>query len=307
MKSEIPSSPQNGSKLAGDSWFSRPAPQSEKLSEARYFIMKCNNQRNLDISMAKGIWATTLANEKKLNRAFKETKLVILVFSVQGSGHFQGYAQMTSPIGKDKSPEFGSSSLSGVFSVEWIKKASIPFQQAHHLVNPWNDHKKVQISRDGQELEPKIGEDLCKLWDADQTNLSGCTPRAANSMSRRGKPSGPSQPEPHPSPGQWQGAQYTTMQQVYATHTPSMPIPVPIPSAHSRHTITAPYPRHQVVAAQPMAVHPAVPFGAHAVALQSQFRPAGPRFPGAIVQPPHIRTMGLPPRTTRGSFNPARK
>ena len=33
-----------------------------------------------------------------------------------------GYAQMTSPIGKDKSPEFGSSSLSGVFSVEWMKK-----------------------------------------------------------------------------------------------------------------------------------------------------------------------------------------
>ena len=93
-------------------------------------------------------------------------------------------------------------------------------------------------------------------------------------MSRRGKPSGPSQPDSHPSPGQWQGAQYTTMQQVYATHTPSMPIPVPIPSAHSRHTITAPYPRHQVVAAQPMAVHPAVPFGAHAVALQSQFRAA---------------------------------
>ena len=84
------------------------------------------------------------------------------MFSVQGSGHFQGdglvevifsisicisiclalmiaftkrlfeitlrvprltgYAQMTSAIGKDKSPEFGSSCLSGVFSVEWIKK-----------------------------------------------------------------------------------------------------------------------------------------------------------------------------------------
>ena len=86
---------------------------------------------------------------------FQETKHVILVFSVQGSGHFQGnnfgdkrllclmvlfykiqhwqffiiycppatgFAQMTSPIGKDKSPEFGSTSLSGVFSVEWIKK-----------------------------------------------------------------------------------------------------------------------------------------------------------------------------------------
>lgn len=29
-------------------------------------------------------------------------------------------------------------------------RANIPFQEAHHLVNPWNDHKKVQISRDGQ-------------------------------------------------------------------------------------------------------------------------------------------------------------
>ena len=141
------------------------------------------------------------------------------------------------------------------------------------------------------------------MWDADQSSLSGRSPRANNGMNRRGKPSGPSQPDHHPSPGQWQGAQYTAIQQVYATHTPSMPIPVPIPSAHSRQAITGPYPRHQVVAAQPMAVHahPAVPFGAHAVALQSQFRPAAaPRFPGAIVQPPHIRTMGLPPRPTRG-------
>lgn len=161
-----------------------------------------------------------------------------------------------------------------------------------------------------QELEPKIGEELCKLWDADQASLSGRTPRAANSMNRRGKPSGPPQPDPHLSIGQWQGAQYAAMQQVYTTHTPSMPIPVPIPSAHSRHTITAPYPRHQVVAAQPMAVHahPAVQFGAHAVALQSQFRPAAaPRFPGPMVQPPHMRTMGLPPRAARGSYNSPRK
>ena len=77
------------------------------------------------------------------------------------------------------------------------------------------------------------------------------------------------------------------MQQVYATQTPSMPIPVPIPSAHSRLTM----------AAQPMAVHPhhALPFGAHAMAVKSQFRPtASPRFPGAVVQAPHIRTMGAP-------------
>ena len=76
-----------------------------------------------------------------------------------------------------------------------------------------------------------------------------------------------------------------------------MPIPVLIPTAHSRLTIAAPCSRPQVMAAQPMAVHPhhALPFGAHAMALKSQFRPtASPRFPGAVVQAPHLRTMGAP-------------
>ena len=36
------------------------------------------------------------------------------------------------------------------FFFSLVLRASIPFQQAHHLVNPWNDHKKVQISRGGQ-------------------------------------------------------------------------------------------------------------------------------------------------------------
>lgn len=33
-----------------------------------------------------------------------------------------GFAHMASAIGKEKSPEFGSSSLGGVFKVDWIKK-----------------------------------------------------------------------------------------------------------------------------------------------------------------------------------------
>ena len=135
--------------------------------------------------------------------------------------------------------------------------------------------------------------------------------RTTNSISRRGKPPGTVQSESHPSPSQWQGTQtsvsYATMQQVYTTHTPSLPIPVPIPPA--RHTIPAQYPRHQVVTAQTMAVHthPSVPFGAHAVALQSHFRPTAPRFSGAIVSTPHMKTMGPPPRGSRGPFNDSRK
>uniref|UniRef100_A0A4W3KB39 RNA helicase n=1 Tax=Callorhinchus milii TaxID=7868 RepID=A0A4W3KB39_CALMI len=116
----------------------------------RFFILKSSNLRNLEISQQKGIWSTTPSNERKLNRAFWESSIVYLVFSVQGSGHFQGFARMISEIGRERSQEWGSAGLGGVFRVEWIRKESLPFQYAHHLLNPWNDNKKVQISRDGQ-------------------------------------------------------------------------------------------------------------------------------------------------------------
>ena len=55
----------------------------------RYFIMKSSNLQNIDISQQKGIWSTTPSNERKLNGAFWESSIVYLIFSVQGSGHFQ--------------------------------------------------------------------------------------------------------------------------------------------------------------------------------------------------------------------------
>ncbi|CAB1318506.1 unnamed protein product [Coregonus sp. 'balchen'] len=112
-----------------------PSPQPGGVT-VRYFIMKSSNLRNIDISQQRGIWSTTPSNELKLNRAFLESSLVFLVFSVQGSGHFQ-----------------------------WTRKEILPFQYAQQLLNPWNDNKKVQISRDGQEVEPQAGGQLLLLWE----------------------------------------------------------------------------------------------------------------------------------------------
>ncbi|XP_041370241.1 3'-5' RNA helicase YTHDC2-like isoform X2 [Gigantopelta aegis] len=142
----------------------------------RYFVMKCNNQKNLDISQQKGVWATTSGNESKLNKAFKDGKNVFLVFSIQGSGHFQGVASMVSAVGKEKTPDFMSPGLGGNFQIKWIKKTPIPFQNTHHLTNPWNENKKVQVSRDGQEIEPNVGESLVKMWDKASNNLKRTPP-----------------------------------------------------------------------------------------------------------------------------------
>ncbi|XP_049908700.1 3'-5' RNA helicase YTHDC2-like [Epinephelus moara] len=139
-------------------------PQWAVLS-VRYFIMKSSNVRNIDISQQKGIWSTTPSNENKLTKAFMENNLIILIFSVQGSGHFQGYARMTSAVSQESCQDWGFIGLGGVFSVEWIHKESLPFHCTQHIFNPWNDNKKVQISRDGQELEPQAGSQLLSLWE----------------------------------------------------------------------------------------------------------------------------------------------
>jgi len=123
--------------------------------------MKCGNQRNIDNSVQTNYWYTSVSSEKKLNSAFAECKHVILIFSVQTSGHFQGYARMMSSV----TPYKSDANNGGVVRIEWIKRANLPFQRCHHLYNPWNENRKVQIARDGQELEPSIGEGLVRLWD----------------------------------------------------------------------------------------------------------------------------------------------
>ncbi|KAJ8304720.1 hypothetical protein KUTeg_018303 [Tegillarca granosa] len=160
VRSSAGSTPSGSPKLASQS-----KPETDSDHPCRYFVIKCNNQKYLDISQSKGIWATNPSNEKKFNKSFQEGKSVHLIFSVQGSGHFQGYAKMTSLSVKEKSPDFNLPGLNCVINVEWIKRANLPFQSTHHLLNPYNENRRVQISRDGQEIEPTVGESLIKQWD----------------------------------------------------------------------------------------------------------------------------------------------
>ncbi|GMH23262.1 hypothetical protein Nepgr_025105 [Nepenthes gracilis] len=72
--------------------------QMKKLS-TRYFIIKSLNHHNIQLSIAKGNWATQVMNEPILEEAFNNSDRIILVFSVNMSGFFQGYTQMMSSVG----------------------------------------------------------------------------------------------------------------------------------------------------------------------------------------------------------------
>ncbi|XP_054714089.1 3'-5' RNA helicase YTHDC2-like [Uloborus diversus] len=142
----------------------KPSCSAQSMnSRFRYFIIKASASRVVEVSMAKNIWAFTPTTERKLIGAVKEGKEVILIFSIQGSGHFQGFAQFTQIISDQRPSEFSVANLGPCYQIKWVKKASIPFQSTRHLQNAWNDNRKVQISRDGQELEPSVGKSLCEL------------------------------------------------------------------------------------------------------------------------------------------------
>ncbi|KAH9518412.1 3'-5' RNA helicase ythdc2 [Bulinus truncatus] len=163
-------SPQSGSPSSSASTNAATASSSfsTNIEEGRYFLMRCSNQKIVDISEIKGIWATSSCNETKLNRAFNSGKPVFLIFAVPGNANFQGYAKMTSLISRNRSPDFPGSGLTGTFDVEWIKRAAIPFSNTNFLNNPWNENRRVHAGRDGQEIEPKVGLKLLKLWDTVQ-------------------------------------------------------------------------------------------------------------------------------------------
>ncbi|XP_021717647.1 30-kDa cleavage and polyadenylation specificity factor 30-like [Chenopodium quinoa] len=134
----------------------------------RYFIVKSCNRENLELSVQQGVWATQRSNEAKLNEAFDTVEHVILVFSVNRTRHFQGCAKMTSKIGETASGgnwkhAHGTAHYGRNFSVKWLKLCELSFNKTRHLRNPYNENLPVKISRDCQELEPSVGEQLASL------------------------------------------------------------------------------------------------------------------------------------------------
>lgn len=144
--------------------------------ETRFFVIKSNNAENVNLSKSKGVWSTLPQNEATLNQAFKENRNVILIFSVKESGKFAGFARMVGESRRDVPavswvlpPGISAKALGGVIEVDWVCKKELSFTATGHLFNPWNEGKPVKIGRDGQEIEPKVGAELCRLFEEDES------------------------------------------------------------------------------------------------------------------------------------------
>ncbi|KZT11880.1 uncharacterized protein LAESUDRAFT_618092, partial [Laetiporus sulphureus 93-53] len=119
----------------------------------RYFILKSLTQKDLDISVEKGLWATQRHNEATLDQAYRTSKEVYLIFGVNKSGEFYGCARIAERLPGNP------------FKVQWVRTERLPFYRTRHLRNPWNHDREVKVSRDGTELEPSVGQALLDEWD----------------------------------------------------------------------------------------------------------------------------------------------
>lgn len=142
--------------------------------DARFFIIKSSNAENIALSKTKGVWATLPQNQIKLSEAFRSSENVILIFSAKESGKFSGFARLATGVDRSISPvhwvvpvELTPNLLKGTFRIDWICRKDLPFSFTTSLYNPWNCNKPVKIARDGQEVEPRIGEKLCRLFPED--------------------------------------------------------------------------------------------------------------------------------------------
>ncbi|EEC16240.1 splicing factor yt521-B, putative [Ixodes scapularis] len=125
---------------------------------ARFFLVKSNNHENVALSKAKAGFAR-LASESTHN---------------------------CPPIQWVLPPGLSARALGGVFHVDWICRRELPFTKTTHLYNPWNEGKQVKIGRDGQEIEPRVAEELCRLFPVDELiDLRTILHRSGRSSRRR--------------------------------------------------------------------------------------------------------------------------
>ncbi|EHK40540.1 hypothetical protein TRIATDRAFT_226343 [Trichoderma atroviride IMI 206040] len=160
-------------------------PSLTKSIEARFFLVKSFNSMNVEMAQRDGLWITKAENGPMLSFAFKQCKTVYLIFSINKSKAFQGYARMTTAPDPNIAPAKWMSNISWKashpFRIEWLNTRRTAFWTLGDLKNAFNDHAPVFVGRDGQEYPEDCGRKILEVLDSslEETKSGGDSPKAA--------------------------------------------------------------------------------------------------------------------------------
>uniref|UniRef100_A0A3Q2R3F4 YTH domain-containing family protein n=1 Tax=Fundulus heteroclitus TaxID=8078 RepID=A0A3Q2R3F4_FUNHE len=137
------------------------------LKNGRVFIIKSYSEDDIHRSIKYSIWCSTEHGNKRLDAAYRAMNSkgpVYLLFSVNGSGHFCGMAEMRSPVDYGTSAGvWAQDKWKGKFDVNWLFVKDVPNSQLRHIRLENNDNKPVTNSRDTQEVPLEKAKQVLKI------------------------------------------------------------------------------------------------------------------------------------------------
>ena len=143
-------------------------PKSFELNpkNARFFVIKSYSEDDIHRAIKYRVWCSTEHGNKRLDDAFKDREgkgPIYLFYSVNGSGHFCGMAQMMS--GVDYQTHAGvwtQDKWKGSMEIKWIYVKDVPNSVLRHIRLENNENKPVTNSRDTQEVPYDKGRQVLK-------------------------------------------------------------------------------------------------------------------------------------------------
>ncbi len=121
------------------------------LKNGRVFIIKSYSEDDIHRSIKYSIWCSTEHGNKRLDGAYRSLGAkgpLYLLFSVNGSGHFCGVAEMKSTVDYNAyAGVWSQDKWKGKFEVKWIFVKDVPNNQLRHIRLENNDNKPVTNSR----------------------------------------------------------------------------------------------------------------------------------------------------------------
>ncbi|CAN6336379.1 unnamed protein product [Urochloa humidicola] len=143
---------------------------------AKFFVIKSYSEADIHKSIKYGVWSTSSAGNQKLDTAFREAQViaassstlcpVLLFFSVNGSSHFCGVAEMVGPVDYQNDMDFWCKEdrWIGSFPVKWHIIKNVHNSTFRSILLQNNEYKPVTSSRDTQEIHYTPGTTMLELF-----------------------------------------------------------------------------------------------------------------------------------------------
>lgn len=148
--------------------------QCEVSEASRFFVIKSYSMDDVNASIMNGIWTSTKMGNKRLDKAFQETRKtggkIFLFFLVNCSGRFCGVVEMKEQVDFNGTSDIWAEKTrwKGIFPVDWHIIKPVANKQFHHLRNSYNENKPVSNSRDTQEVPFETGLAMLRVINSSQ-------------------------------------------------------------------------------------------------------------------------------------------